>query len=101
MNTALNIGFFEEEAFKNFQITDICFLRYDFIALYLDITASTGVCKDKLEIAVPTAAGSSPKALCGLNNGMHSKHSFHDIFFKHCERYRAVPFCTIFLPVHS
>lgn len=52
-------------------LDDICFLRYDFIKLDLGITAATGVCTDTLAVAVPTAAGSSPANLCGLNDGQH------------------------------
>jgi len=50
---------------------DICFLRYDFIKMDLAITANTGVCSDKFDVAVPSAAGSSPSTICGLNDGQH------------------------------
>jgi len=50
---------------------DICFLRYDFISMDLAITATTGACSDKFNVAIPSAAGSSPSPVCGLNDGQH------------------------------
>jgi len=50
---------------------EICFFRYDFIKMDLAITANTGVCDDKFNVAVPSAAGVSPSAICGLNDGQH------------------------------
>jgi len=50
---------------------DICFLRYDFIKMDLGITATTGVCSDKFEVDIPSAVGSDPSPICGLNDGQH------------------------------
>jgi len=50
---------------------DICFLRYDFIKMDLGITATTGLCSDKFEVDIPSAVGTDPSAICGLNDGQH------------------------------
>jgi len=50
---------------------DICFLRYDFIKMDLEITATTGLCKDSFQVDIPSAVGADPSHICGLNDGQH------------------------------
>jgi len=61
----------KKATYKIKPLDDICFLRFDFIKLDLAITADTGKCADTLTVTIPTAAGTSPPVLCGLNDGQH------------------------------
>ena len=60
-----------------FLLSDICFMRFDFINFDfgLDYTTKTtfGKCSDKFAVDIPTAVGTDPPAICGKNNGYHSE----------------------------
>jgi len=48
---------------------NICHIRFDFQAMNIAITASTGVCDDTFTIKSPTSK--SPPSVCGNNKGYH------------------------------
>jgi len=48
---------------------DICFIRFDFVAASLPITATTGACAGSIAITSPT--GSNPSTICGDNKNYH------------------------------
>merc|ERR1712027_91689 len=48
---------------------DICMIRFDFQAMNIGITATTGVCKDTF--TVTGTAGVNPPVICGDNAGYH------------------------------
>lgn len=49
--------------------SDICMLRFDFIAFDLGVTAVTGACTDQFTVTSPS--GKNPPVLCGMNAGYH------------------------------
>ena len=60
-----------------FLLSDICFMRFDFINFDfgLDYTnkATYGACHDKFSVDIDATVGTDPPAICGKNNGYHSK----------------------------
>ena len=60
-----------------FLLSDICFMRFDFInfdfGLEYTAAATFGACHDKFSVDIDATVGTDPTAICGKNNGYHSK----------------------------